>query len=91
MKAQELRNDRRRFETNACGHSSDCLNFDSGSGRALDAPSEVRRSRRLIARIKTIQTERGQVKQPPKPSSRGLGLRHPHPSEFNQTVINESK
>ena len=27
----------------------------------LDAPSEIRRSRRLIARIKTIQTERGQV------------------------------
>jgi large subunit ribosomal protein L29 len=28
----------------------------------LDAPSEIRKSRRLIARIKTIQTERSTVK-----------------------------
>jgi len=35
----------------------------------LDAPSELRKSRRLIARIKTIQTERS--KQPAAAGSAG--------------------
>lgn len=31
----------------------------------LDSPSEVRRNRRLIARVKTIQTERARAKATP--------------------------
>jgi large subunit ribosomal protein L29 len=30
----------------------------------LDAPSEMRRNRRLIARVRTLQTERAKAKQP---------------------------
>lgn len=30
----------------------------------LDSPSEIRRSRRLIARVKTIQTERAKAAPP---------------------------
>ena len=35
----------------------------------LDAPSELRRHRRLIARIKTIQRQRGQSTAPQESSS----------------------
>lgn len=35
----------------------------------LDAPSELRRNRRLIARVKTIQTERERASQKAEPAS----------------------
>jgi large subunit ribosomal protein L29 len=31
----------------------------------LDAPSELRKTRRLVARLKTIQTQRAQAQQQP--------------------------
>ena len=63
MKAQELREmtDEDLKQTHA--ETSKRL-FElrvQAQAERLDAPSEIRRSRRLIARIKTIQTERGQV------------------------------
>ena len=63
MKAQELREMTDEDLKQTLAETSKRL-FElrvQAQAERLDAPSEIRRSRRLIARIKTIQTERGQV------------------------------
>ncbi len=63
MKAQELREMTDEDLEQTLAETSKRL-FElrvQAQAERLDAPSEIRRSRRLIARIKTIQTERGQV------------------------------
>ena len=63
MKAQELREMTGEDLEQTLAETSKRL-FElrvQAQAERLDAPSEIRRSRRLIARIKTIQTERGQV------------------------------
>ena len=61
MKAQELREMTDEDLKQTLAETSKRL-FElrvQAQAERLDAPSESRRSRRLIARIKTIQTERG--------------------------------
>ena len=63
MKAQELREMTDEDLKQTLAETSKRL-FElrvQAQAERLDAPSEIRCSRRLIARIKTIQTERGQV------------------------------
>ena len=63
MKAQELREMTDEDLKQTLAETSKRL-FElrvQAQAERLDAPSEIRRSRRLIARIKTIQTDRGQV------------------------------
>ena len=63
MKAQELREMTDEDLKQTLAETSKRL-FElrvQAQAERLDAPSEIRRSRRLMARIKTIQTERGQV------------------------------
>ena len=63
MKAQELREMTDEDLKQTLAETSKRL-FElrvQAQAERLAAPSELRRSRRLIARIKTIQTERGQV------------------------------
>ena len=60
MKAQELRDMTNEDLQQALADTSKRL-FElrvQAQAERLDAPSEIRRNRRLIARIKTIQTER---------------------------------
>ena len=60
MKAQELREMTNEDLQQTLAYTSKRL-FElrvQAQAERLDAPSEIRRSRRLIARIKTIQTQR---------------------------------
>ena len=60
MKAQELRDMTNEDLQQTLADTSKRL-FElrvQAQAERLDAPSEIRRNRRLIARIKTIQTER---------------------------------
>ena len=60
MKAQELRDMTNEDLQQTLAETSKRL-FElrvQAQAERLDAPSEIRRNRRLIARIKTIQTER---------------------------------
>ena len=68
MKAAELRemsDEQLALTLKECCEKLFRLRLQSQTER-LDAPSELRKSRRLIARIKTLQTERS--KQPAEPS-----------------------
>ncbi|MBA63712.1 MAG: 50S ribosomal protein L29 [Planctomycetaceae bacterium] len=63
MKAQELRDMTNEDLQQTLADTSKRL-FElrvQAQAERLDAPSEIRRNRRLIARIKTIQVERGTV------------------------------
>lgn len=63
MKAQELRDMTNEDLQQALADTSKRL-FElrvQAQAERLDAPSEIRRNRRLIARIKTIQVERQAV------------------------------
>lgn len=63
-KAKELRemnDDQLAFNLKEAQESMFRLRFQAATEK-LDAPSQIRRTRRLIARIKTIQSERALAK-----------------------------
>lgn len=62
-KASELRqmsDEQLQLTANEAGEKLFRLRFQAQAER-LDVPSEIRKNRRLIARIQTIQTERSKV------------------------------
>ena len=57
---REMSDEQLEATVNEAAHTLFRLRFQSQSER-LNTPSEIRKNRRLIARIKTIQTERSKA------------------------------
>ena len=62
IELREMSDDQLQATSNEAAQKLFRLRFQSQSER-LNTPSEIRKNRRLIARIKTIQTERQQAAQ----------------------------